>query len=119
MAIVTGLTFLLLGPAFVGLLTVAPDIHIRSLDYMPWLALAPIFCVWAFLLDGIFIGTTHIVAMRNAMFVSAGIWAIVLAVTFPSWEYHAVWLALNAFMLARALLLGRSYPAVERAARAA
>jgi MATE family multidrug resistance protein len=119
LAIVTGLTFLLLGPAFVGLLTVAQDIHIQSLDYMPWLALAPILCVWAFLLDGIFIGTTHIVAMRNAMFVSAGIWAIVLAVTFPTWEYHAVWLALNAFMLARALLLGRSYPTVERAARAA
>lgn len=119
LAIVTGLVFLFLGPAFIALLTVAPDIYDRSLEFMPWLALAPIFCVWAFLLDGIFIGTTHIVAMRNAMFVSAGIWAIILAVTFPIWEYHAVWLALNAFMLARGLLLGRSYPAVERSARPA
>lgn len=119
LAILTGLAFLTLGPAFVGFLTVAPEIYTQSLLYMPWLALAPVFCVWAFLLDGIFIGTTHIIAMRNAMFVSAAIWAAVLALTFSQWAYHAVWLAMNTFMLARGLLLLRSYPAIERAASSA
>ncbi len=116
LAIVTGLAFLIFGADFVAIMTVAPEIQNMAHEYMPWLALAPIFCVWAFLLDGIFIGTTHIRAMRNAMFLSALLWAIVLLLTFDAWQYHAVWLCMNLFMLTRALLLFRSYPQIERAA---
>lgn len=116
LALLTGLTFLMFGSDFVAIMTVAPEIQSMANEYMPWLALAPIFCVWAFLLDGIFIGTTHITAMRNAMFFSALLWAIVLFATFETWQYHAVWFGMNLFMLTRALLLFRSYPEIERAA---
>ena len=115
-AALTALSFYLFGPAIVHFFTVSEEVSEFAIGYLPWLVLAPFFCTWAFLLDGIFIGTTFIRAMRNAMIGSALIWALVLALSFESMQYHAVWMAMCVFMAARGVLLGLAYPSIERAA---
>ena len=116
LAVIQGFGYLALGTLFVSLMTESIEIQSTSHTYMVWVALAPILCVGAFLLDGIFIGTTHIKEMRNAMMASTAIWAVVLALTFSSYQYHAVWFCMNLFMLTRTILLGWQYPKIEQAA---
>jgi MATE family multidrug resistance protein len=41
--------------------------------YLPWAAAAPLLGVWAFQLDGIFIGATRTAEMRNSVLVSLAI----------------------------------------------
>lgn len=119
LALFTAIVFYLTGPLLIDTFTLSSEVRAFAYDYIPWLALAPLFCTWAFLFDGIFIGTTHIMEMRNAMLISALLWALLLWLTFPSYQYHAVWLAMNAFMLLRGILLGLAYPRIERAIRPA
>ncbi len=114
LALVTGLTYLAAGDLFVALITTSPEVREMAAAYLPWLALAPLLCVWAFLFDGVFIGTTHIVEMRNAMLASTTLWAILLWLSFDLFGYHAVWLAMSVFMLARSGLLFLYYPRIER-----
>ena len=73
-------------------------------------------CVGAFIFDGVFIGTTHISEMRNAMAASAAVWGLVLYFCLPVWDYHAIWMAMIAFMVSRSILLWGYYGRVEAAA---
>jgi len=115
-ALLTGLLYLGTATHIVAQLTRANEIITLAAEYLPWLAISPLFCVWAFLLDGIFIGTTHIIQMRNAMVLSALCWGVMLLITFESWQYHAIWASLNVFMIARAVILGLHYPQIEQGA---
>ena len=114
LAALTALSYWFGGAYLISWLTLSPDVQQTATEYLPWLAISPLLCVWAFLLDGIFIGTTHIVEMRNAMFVAAGLWAVTLAGTYTSLGYHAVWLTMCVFMVSRGILLGAYYPRIER-----
>lgn len=116
LALLTGAIYWFGGDLLISAFTISPEVHSTAIQYLPWIAIAPLLCVWAFLFDGIFIGTTHIVEMRNAMFASAAIWALLLWVTYEPWGYHAVWLTMSVFMLTRSLLLALYYPRIERAA---
>ena len=118
LALGTGVVYWFGGGLFISWLTINPEVREAALAYLPWVALAPLLCVWAFLYDGIFIGTTHIIEMRNAMFASALIWAMALWSSFDSLGYHAVWLTMSLFMLTRGILLALYYPRIERAASA-
>ncbi|MEM9622075.1 MAG: MATE family efflux transporter [Pseudomonadota bacterium] len=117
LALATGALYALAGADFVALLSVSTQVQGAAAAYLPWVALAPLVCVWAFLLDGIFIGTTHIREMRNAMLAAAVGWGILLWLTYASLGYHAVWLSMIVFMLLRGILLGAYYPRIERGAR--
>ncbi len=117
LAIVTGFIYFLAGEFFVASLTSAPEARALATGYLAWVAIAPLLCVWAFLLDGVFIGTTHISEMRNAMIAAALLWALVLWSTYASLAYDAVWLAMSVFMLSRSALLALYYPRIERNAQ--
>ena len=119
LAILTGFAFWAGGETFISWLTVSETVRTTAAAYLPWLAVAPVLCVWAFLFDGIFIGTTHIIEMRNAMITAALLWAALLWFSFDTLEYHAVWLTMSLFMLTRSLLLALYYPRIERDAAAA
>ena len=110
LALFTGLIYWLGGEWFIGLLTTSATVRGIAGEFLPWVAMAPLVCVWAFLLDGIFIGTTHITQMRNAMIVAALVWAGALALTFQPLGYHGVWLSMMIFMLVRSGLLAWYYP---------
>ena len=99
------LVYLAAGPAIIRALTDLPDVRAAAMAYLPWLVLTPLVSVWAFLLDGVFIGATRAREMRNAMLAS------VFLIYLPSWyllrpfDNHGLWLALLLFLAARGLTL--------------
>ena len=79
----------------------------------PWAVGAPLLGVWAFQLDGIFIGATRTADMRNAMLLSTSIFLMAWWLLQP-WENHGLWAALYVNYIARTLTLLRYYPALLR-----
>jgi MATE family multidrug resistance protein len=80
--------------------------------YLPWAALTPILGVWCFMLDGIFIGATRTVDMRNMMLVSFAVFLAACLALVPLIGNHGLWAALLVFYIVRALTLGLRYPAL-------
>ena len=115
----TALFFATAGYLCIDELTRAEPVREFAYTYLPWLIAAPFLCLLAFLFDGIFIGTTHIVEMRNSMLLAAACWAATLWLSLPALQYHGVWLAMSVFMLVRSALLGYFYPRIERNAHSA
>jgi MATE family multidrug resistance protein len=97
--------FALLGGAAVAMLTDLAPVRAAALVYLPWAVAAPLISVWCFLLDGVFIGATRAREMRNAMLAALIVFFAVWAAAVPAWGNHGLWLALQSFMAARALLL--------------
>jgi MATE family multidrug resistance protein len=117
-AAVMALVYAAFGQVFVDGLTNAQDVRAEAAAYLGWLVLIPFACVGAFIFDGVFIGTTFIREMRNAMAGSAAVWGGVLYLCLPLVGYHAIWIAMTVFMAVRSLLLWAYYPRVEAGARA-
>lgn len=114
------LAYLALGPAIIDLMTTAPDVQTEARRYLPWLIAAPLIGVWAWMLDGIFIGATATAEMRKAMLVSVAIYAASLVVLIPLMGNHGLWLALMVLNVARGIMMSLYWPAIEaRAIRAA
>ena len=104
-AALLSLAFFLFGFAFVDLLTTSPDARVAAREYLPWAAAAPIAGVLAFQLDGVFIGATRTVAMRNAMLISTGIFLLAWWLLLP-FGNHGLWAAFFVHYAARTLTLG-------------
>lgn len=114
LATITALLILFLGDWFIHGLTQNAQVRNIAQSFLPWLALTPLTCAGAFLLDGIFVGTTHVTQMRNAMAVAALVWAGSLYLSAELLGYNAVWLSMSIFMVTRTLLLSTYYPRLER-----
>jgi MATE family multidrug resistance protein len=115
-AAVISVAFAAFGPALIDLLTVDPAARQAGRDYLPWAAAAPLLGVWAFQLDGIFIGATRTVDMRNAMLLSLGIFL-------GAWWLlrghgnHGLWAAFYVHYFARFGSLAYFYPRLVRSVR--
>ena len=108
------LVYFLFGTSIISILTGIEAVRMSAYTYLPWLLISPILSVWSFQLDGIFIGTTRTVEMRNGMLISllaylGAVWALV-----PVWGNHGLWLSLIIFMVLRALTLGVMLPSIGR-----
>jgi len=86
----------------VGILTDNKNVISTAGDYAIWLGLMPLVAYASFLWDGIYIGATASVAMRNTMLIATVI------IFFPVYYLlndfygnHALWIALLAFLLTR------------------
>jgi MATE family multidrug resistance protein len=115
-AFALSLFFFAAGATLIDALTVSPDVRETARAYLPWAASIPVLAVWCFLLDGIFIGATRSVEMRNAM-------ALALAIFLASWWFltppfgnHGLWAALTIFYVARSLTLLPYFGSITRAA---
>jgi len=102
------------GSSIVALLTGISEVRNMAAEFLPWLILTPLVSVWSFQLDGIFIGTTRTVAMRNAMLVSLATFLLAVWLFLPLWGNHGLWAALMVFMVIRAVTLGIGYPRILR-----
>ena len=95
--------FLLLGPTVIRILTDLEDVRTTAMQFLPWLIISPLVSVWCFLYDGVFVGATRAVEMRNAMLVSS------FLVFVPAWYLlqplgnHGLWLAFMIFMASRGI----------------
>lgn len=115
-ALGVSVVYALTGGWLVDLLTTLPEVRQTARDYLPWLTLAPLVAVGAFHLDGVFIGTTRTVELRNSMFAAFLCYAAALWLTLDRLENHGLWLSMMVFMAARTALLGALYPRLERLA---
>jgi len=109
------LVYATLGPVFIGWMTDIEAVQAAALRYLPWMIAAPLVAVWSFQLDGIFIGTTRTVEMRNGMLIAAAAFGLAVAVLVPLAGNHGLWLALLLFLGLRGLTLAWWLPRVDRA----
>ena len=95
------LLFYCCGQWIINQITSINSVQTEAYRYLPWLTLIPLTSMLGFVFDGVFIGMTRAKEMRNSMIFS------LCAIYFPVWLLfaeqgnHALWIAMNAFMMAR------------------
>ncbi len=112
-AALLALALLLFGPMLIDVLSIEPAVRAAARTYLPWAIGAPLLGVWAFQLDGIFIGATRTAEMRNAMLLSTAVFLLAWWLLQP-WENHGLWAALYVNYVARTVTLLWHYPALLR-----
>lgn len=113
------IAYAVFGAEIIALFTNIEEVLDAAAVYLPWMIVSPLLSAPSFLLDGLFIGATRTVAMRNAMVVSLVVFGIACYLLVPMLGNHGLWLSLMIFMVARAVTLGVAYPALERSISAA
>ncbi len=103
----------LTGAALIDLMTVDAAARAAARVYLPWAAAAPLLGVWAFQLDGIFIGATRTAQMRNAAIMTVMIYLAAWWLMRP-YGNHGLWAALYIHYLARIGTLLAYYPGLLR-----
>jgi MATE family multidrug resistance protein len=108
-----GLMFALVGSPAINLLTNVAEVRETAVAFLPWVIAAPVISIWCYLLDGIFIGATRSIEMRNAMVASLAIF-LVSWYALSSLGNHGLWAALMIYFIARAACLYWYFPALAR-----
>lgn len=109
-----GLVYWAAGPELIAFLTDAPETRAAATLYRPWAIVLPFASVWAFQLDGIFIGATRTRDLRNGMAIAV-ICYLAMAIAFARfWGNGGLWAAFFGLMLVRTAALGFLYPRIER-----
>lgn len=104
------------GGMIIDLMAKAPNVQEAARIYLPYMVLAPIFGVGAWMLDGIFIGATRTRDMRDMMVVSLVVYVISVVALLPAFGNHGLWMALLISYVIRGLTLGMRYRALEASA---
>jgi len=118
-ALAFALLFYFGGDAVITALVEDDDTRRAALAYLPYCAAVPLVGVFAFQLDGIFLGTTQGPAVRNAGVIAAVLYVASDVVLRGALDNHGVWLAFLAMYVLRAAALGAYLPRLMRATRAA
>jgi MATE family multidrug resistance protein len=90
-----------------------PQVRRTAAAFLPFAALVPLLGVPSWMLDGIFIGATRGVALRNAAVATTTIY-IALDISLRPLGALGVWIALLSAYILRALTLGSGFPALLR-----
>ena len=115
LGVLMAVIFWAVGPWVIDLMAKDVAVQAAARLYLPHTALAPLLGALAWMLDGVFIGATRTRDMRNMMILSfLGYYALV-ALLFPGFGNHGLWLAMNGFLILRGVTLALRYPALERA----
>ena len=104
--------YALFGSTIFDLMTTQKEVRNAARSWLWWIVLSPLVGVWSFLLDGIFIGTTHTREMRNGMIISVTVFCCATALLVPLLHNHGLWMSYYLLMLTRALTLGIWYPKI-------
>jgi len=106
--------YAVLGTSIISVITGIEPVRLAAADYLIWLLVSPVLSVWSYQLDGIFIGATRSVEMRNGMVLSLLVYLLAIWLFVPLLGNHGLWLSLMIFMVTRAITLGLWYPRIER-----
>lgn len=122
-AVAAGITSALIGVALwfsagpiIAFMTTNGEVQVQAGMYFAWVAIGPLIAVGCFLLDGVFIGATRTVDMRNMMLLSFAVYLAALAIVFPWLGNHGLWMAQSVFFVTRALTLAWKYPELAASA---
>ncbi|MEM1421002.1 MAG: MATE family efflux transporter [Pseudomonadota bacterium] len=106
------------GP-IIDLFTTAEEVRTTARDYFLWAALIPLAGFGAFQMDGIFIGATGSVEMRNSMIVSSAFYFPISYWMLLEYGNHGIWAAVWIWLILRALTLLALYPRIRARAESA
>ena len=112
-ALAASILIALAGTQFIDLMTIDAATRSGARRYLPWAALAPLLGVWAYQLDGIFIGATRTAEMRRAMLASLAVFGLAWWLLRPLGN-HGLWAALSLHYIARVASLLVYYPRLIR-----
>ena len=106
-AIAAALSLLLwfAGGAIVDAMTTSEPVRATARQFLLWAALFPITGTLAYQMDGVFIGATWSVDMRNTMLLSLVIYLIAVWLLSSLFGITGLWIALLVFLMARGLTL--------------
>lgn len=118
-ALVLALVFAVGGPWIIDLMTTSPEVRESARAYLPWLVVAPVIGVAAWIYDGIFIGALMTGDMLRAMLASVAVYILALLVLVPLAGNHGLWAALLVLNATRCVTLWRLYPKIAMRAGSA
>lgn len=95
----------LAGPVLIDLMTTSEDVRATARVYLVWAAATPLLGALAFQMDGVFIGATWSVDMRNMMLASLAVYLATWWLAAPALGNHGLWLALLVFLSVRGVTL--------------
>jgi multidrug resistance protein, MATE family len=114
LAIAFSLALTLAGGSLIDAFTVHADVRAAARLYLPWLVLTPIVAVWCYQLDGVYIGATRTIEMRNGVAVALAGFLAILLPALGALGNHGLWLALTAFFMLRGATLAVWLPRIDR-----
>ena len=110
---ILGVVFTLLYGLFdeqlIALMTSDADIRLAAAPYYVYLWLMPILSTFAFMLDGVFIGATRVLPVRNCMFASAALFLLTYMTAAPVMGAAAMYLAYMVHLVVRTVYLAFAY----------
>jgi MATE family multidrug resistance protein len=95
------LFFLAAGTLLIDLMTTSAAVRAAGRAFLPFAALVPVAGTLAYQMDGVFIGATWSVDMRNMMLISLAVYLLTFAVLTPVLGIAGLWIALLVFVGAR------------------
>lgn len=105
MSILCMIIYGLFGNEILKILTNKQDVLIVAHKYMIWTILIPITGFVAFLYDGILIGMTESIIMRNAIFISTFAFFLLFFVLKDTIGNNALWIAFITYLVGRSLFM--------------
>jgi MATE family multidrug resistance protein len=113
-AVFMSIIYALLGPLFIRIMTTSDEVRLVSETFLIFIVIGPILGALPFLMDGIFVGATRSVDMRNMMFLSLIIYALAAYVLVGLYGFYGLWVALLVSFIVRGLSLLSKYPRLEK-----
>ncbi len=108
-SLILALSFWVFGEGLIDALTNITAVATTAKLHLVWLVALPLVSVWAYTLDGIFIGAGQMQTMRNTMMISVLCGFVPAWWLTQSWGNHGLWFAFTVFNLLRGLTLIFAY----------
>lgn len=102
------------GPVLIRLLTGIEAVRATAYALLPWAIASPLVSVWGYTYDGVFLGATRTVEVRNAMILCLALCIGAGELLIPHWGNAGLWSAFMLFMVARGATLAAYYPRIGR-----
>lgn len=116
-ASLTSILIAVTSSAFLHFMTDLPEVIAIAQDIYIWIIILPVVSIWAFQMDGVFIGATKAVTMRNSLLLSMAIFIPLLYVSKSYAGLDGIWFAFNILLATRGLTLWLKKGEVEREAQ--
>ena len=116
-ASLTSILIAVTSSAFLHFMTDLPEVIAIAQDIYIWIIILPVVSIWAFQMDGVFIGATKAVTMRNSLLLSMAIFIPLLYVSKSYAGLDGIWFAFNILLTTRGLTLWLKKGEVEREAQ--
>ena len=113
-AFVFSLAYAFAGNLFLSWLTDKAEVVNQAIPYIPYVVVMPYVSFVAFILDGVFAGTTMTRGLLLSVFSGALAFFLLYLLLFPSYANHGLWVAYLSFLLIRSIVLWIFLPRIVR-----